>query len=396
MKHASMFFALALLVGIGVWAASDHDDAPKMTLPSTKPKKLILAQWNSQTPAPALLKKQLEEMEKVAPVDGIVIRVELKAPPPNISPHPMEMAFENRKWDEKWFDPTISDLKSLRFKRFTDNFLYLGANPGTADWFDDREWRAIEDHWRIAAEIVKKAKLKGIAFDPESDRPYHQFEYPSQPQHDRHSFDEYCQKVRQRGREVMKVLAKTDPDLTLFCYFMNSQNVAVVEGPSPLAHLTKASFGLYPAFIDGWLDSLPKTMTLVDGSECSYLYNDDLSFYRQAIAIKREGSRLVSPENHAKYASQVQVGFGFYLDAYLSKAGAKWHVDSMGEPVAERLKRNLETALKASDEYVWIYGERGRWWPSARKDKVFQKWTDRIPGLDKTMADLEAARAPSR
>jgi hypothetical protein len=99
---------------------------------------------------------------------------------------------------------------------------------------------------------------------------------------------------------------------------------------------------------------------------------------------------LVSPENRAKYRSQVQVGFGIYLDAYWNPTGP-WYIDGLGGPRVERLRANVQSALQIADQYVWIYGEKFRWWPTANKSVREQSWSEALPGCDQI---LHFARDP--
>jgi len=72
--------------------------------------------------------------------------------------------------------------------------------------------------------------------------------------------------------------------------------------------------------------------------------------------------RLVSPANRPKYRQQVQAGFGFYLDMFLSEATNHYYRGPLNGSRLARLQRNLAWARDATDEYVWIYGEQSRWW----------------------------------
>ena len=124
-------------------------------------------------------------------------------------------------------------LKGCKFQRLTDNFIMLNANPGDVDWFDDAGWRNIVEHWRIAAWVARQSGFKGILFDPEPYAPPHaQFSYSAQPERDKHTFDEYCAKARQRGREVMEAVAEEYPDITIFCFFMNSVDATATGQPT--------------------------------------------------------------------------------------------------------------------------------------------------------------------
>ena len=47
----------------------------------------------------------------------------------------------------------------------------------------------------------------------------------------------------------------------------------------------------------------------------------------------------------------------------------------------EFFRRNLMSAARISDEFIWIYGEKGAWWNGAR----YPRWEERIPGITNTV-----------
>ena len=178
-----------------------------------------------------------------------------------------------------------TSFATCKFTRFTDNFITIGANPGNIDWFDDEGWQRIVEHWRIAAWLAKQSGLKGLLFDPEPYTPPHsQFNYAAQPGRKQHGFNEYAAKARQRGRQVMRAVAEEYPEITIFCYFMNSVSATAAGRADPRPALAAQGYGLYPAMIDGWLDAAPPTVVLVDGCESAYLYNSRQQFLESAIA----------------------------------------------------------------------------------------------------------------
>jgi hypothetical protein len=265
----------------------------------------------------------------------------------------------------------------------------FNANPGNVDWFDEEGWQQIVEHWRIAAWLAKQSGCKGILFDPEPyTRPHAQFNYAAQPRRDRHSFDQYCEEARRRGRQVMQAVGGEYPEITLFCYFMDSVSATATGEADPRRVLATQGYGLYPAFIDGWLDAAGPTMTLVDGCESAYLYNSQQE-YLEAVALMHGACQeLVSPENRAKYRAQVQAGFGIYLDAYWNPKDSewgRWYVDGLGGRRVDRLRANVQTALRLADEYVWVYGEKFRWWPTPNQGVRRQTWPEALPGCEKAL-----------
>ena len=352
-------------------------------------KKLIATGWDMATPA--RLRENLELMEQ-RPFHGVVIRFADR------SGHSLSYAFNAEVWEDEWIEEITADLKACHLTRFTDNFLLLNANPGDVDWFDDAGWAVIVAHWRTAARAAREGGLTGILFDPEPYRkPYRQFDYSAQAQRAEHGLNEYVEKARQRGREVMAAVAEEYPALTLFCYFMHSVNANSADRRNPRDAVAGGRYGLYPAFIDGWLDVAPPTMTFVDGCESAYRFNRETQYLTDATRIKGICQRLVAPENRYKYRGQVQVGFGVYLDAYVNPPDSPWYIDPMGQPVADRLRTNVETALRVADEYIWVYGEKYRWWPTANQRVNAESWPEALPGIEEALRfagdPLEYARA---
>ena len=295
-------------------------------------KKLIATGWDH--PDSQSLLAHLAEMEK-QPFDGVVL--ELIGRTADGKPCPLRPAFSNQVWQPAWFQTNIDQLRACKCQRFTDNFITVGANPGDVDWFDDAGWRQVVEHWRIAAWIAKQSGCKGILFDPEPYTPPHaQFGYAAQPGRGQHSFNQYAEKARQRGREVMQAVVKEYPNITLFCYFMNSVSAEATGRADPRPALATEGYGLYPAMIDGWLDVAPPSVVLVDGCESAYLFNSRQQFLEAALLMKGACQELVSPENRPKYRAQVQAGFGIYLDAYWTPKGSPWYIDGRGGSRVER------------------------------------------------------------
>lgn len=382
MRATKVAFGVLLLAFTLAGQASGAD------APEARPrKKLIATGWDN--PDTARLRQNLAVMEQ-RPFDGVVVHAVGQIDAEKRC-H-LAAAFAKEPWQRAWFRNCLEDLKACRSQRLTDNFLMVGANPGNVDWFDDAGWRNLVEHWRIAAWLARQGGLKGILFDPEPyTEPFAQFSYRAQPQRDQHTFAEYQAKARQRGREVMRAIAREYPNITLFTYFMNCVNSTALGQQDPNLVLEGSGYGLYPAFIDGWLDVIPPQMKLVDGCENAYLFNSDQQYLESAVMIKGACQELVSPENRRKCRAQVQVGFGIYLDAYWNPPTVLWYIQNPDGPRVERLRRNLATALRAADEYVWVYGEKFRWWPTPNAGVNEQAWPDVLPGCE---AALGFARDP--
>ena len=353
-------------------------------------KKVIATGWDQATTAE--LRANLAAMEQ-QPFDGVALYAYGSVA--SGKPVPLHVAFGTQAWQRAWFQNCVDDLRACKFQKFTDNFVLLGANPGDVDWFDDDGWRAIVEHWRIAAWLAKQGGLKGLLFDPEPYAPpFSQFLFDTQPDKARHTFAEYQAQARLRGRQIMQAVAAEFPDIVLFSYFLNSVQPGGAPQPARLAH---EGYGLLPAFLDGWLDALPPGATLVDGCESSYLYNSAERFLAATVRIKGDAQQFVAPENRAKYRAQVQAGFGIYLDAYWNPPNSSWHiVAASNETRAARLGQNVAAALRAADEYVWIYGEKFRWWPTPNQNVRPQSWPEALPGCAAELGMARDANAYAR
>ncbi|MBI5359622.1 MAG: hypothetical protein HZA48_03470 [Planctomycetes bacterium] len=347
-------------------------------------KKIIETDWDQ--PDTRWVREHLSEMEK-QPFDGLAINV---TGSDGNGAYTFKSSFIDQKWQGEWFQSSIDDLKACQFARFTDNFLMLNANPGDVDWFNDEGWKNIVEHWRMAARIAKQGGLKGIVFDAEPYTAHCQFAYWSQPEREKHTFDEYYVRARERGRQVMKAVSAEYPDITLLCYHMNIDNVSAARSRDQKMMLQDKLYGLYPAFIDGWLDVCLPTIKFVDGCEIEgYRANSPADYLNLLFQVKNAGQQLVAPENRAKYRAQVQLGIAFYMDAYTNPPGNPWSLDMKGMPPADRLHTNLFSALRVTDEYIWIYGEQYTWWPTVRK--AFKgRWSEVMPGCDRAVRLAQA------
>jgi hypothetical protein len=355
--------ALGLATG-AAWAGSE--------------KKLIQIGWD--IPSTSYLRQHWQEMDTGTPLNGVIFKVEGTG-------WSSEAVWDKEPWDRGRLTSAVEDLKACHFTTLTSNFVRVNATPGDLDWFDDPAWSALSDKVGLLAWVAKEGGGAGLCLDFES-YGKRQFQYQPSPAH---SFPETREAARRRGAQVMRRLAREYPDATVLAFWLNSVALPAGEAADPLALLPADGYGILPAFIDGLLDAAPPGMTLVDGCESAYLFNSETEYLRAYQRIAgREGpaARLVSPENRAKYRSQVQVGFGFYLDAYINPETSQWHVDMQGQPRLQRLGRNLAYARRIADEYVWVYGERYRWWPDA-SGSVGKRWEDALPGLTQTIAFVQ-------
>ena len=374
MIRRSMIPGFLCLVVLGASSCMHLQIRTDHRLANATEKKLISVGWDM--PNAERLRANYQVMDE-RPFRGTSLRFTGRDNTPFL-----DFAHSREVWKQEDIAQIIEDLDAAKPKRLTHCFLDIKATPGDVDWFDDAGWAIIIEHWRTAARVAKEGGLRGLLFDPESYRNA-QFGYQSQPKADEHSFDEYKRMARQRGREVMTAVADEYPDITIFSLFMLS--IFNQQTGHPSLALAAHRYGLYPAFIDGWLDALPEDVTLVDGCESAYRFNSNEAHLAAANLIRNTAQQLISPENRYAYRAQVQVSFGIYLDAYVNPPGSPWYIDPGEQTPVQRLEENLLSALNAADEYVWLYGEQGSWWPTPHPTAGRKRWTELLPGVEQVL-----------
>ncbi len=402
---------LASFTSVDIQAASAAES--KEGIPTVYPqKKLIAAGWDS--PDPETLLKHLPEFEKT-PFNGVRIEIEIKDEAgAKIGPR---RTFNATPWKREWFQGEVETLRKIKSDRLTDNFLSVGP-ASQIDWFDDAAWEQVIEHYRIIGWIVREGGLKGILFNAEIGTSQPAFSYNRQPARAKYSFAEYAAKVRERGRAVMEALAAEDPNMTIFSMFLNggqahspffqtgghggrishfyfdgtkvkpagpTNPTEVQEQMAPFERIEGGSYNLLPAFLNGWLDAVPPTMTIIDGLEQTYTTTEKQSFIYWANNVHSTAIPLVAPENRSKYRTQVQAGFGIYLDPYVNPPGSRYYIgpaedDPEGSRV-DRLQSSIQAAIEVTDQYVWTWGEKYRWWPTNMRRVDPKTWEEVAPGI---------------
>jgi len=150
------FVAVFVLAAFTSALGADEPAAPR--------KKFIELGWD--IPSTALLRESWREMERAAPFDGVMFKVEAKDEQGRgLS---SEAIWDGRPWKREWLQEALADLKSCRFARFTDNFVRFNATPGNIAWADDGGWSALADKAGHCAWLMKQSGGKGLAVDFES------------------------------------------------------------------------------------------------------------------------------------------------------------------------------------------------------------------------------------
>ncbi|MBE6358141.1 MAG: hypothetical protein E7057_02705 [Lentisphaerae bacterium] len=366
-------------------------------------KKIVATGFSSLTPK-QLLQHQ-ETMEQYCPIDGICLHFDIRKTI-NGKEHTIyrHSIFSGLKWERSFFDEDVAALKQVKFKKWTDNFVYMATTKCNFGLFDDAAWETVFNNVGILAQVAKECGLKGIFMDIEhygGDKYHPIFQYdPASGK----TFEESYAKARQRGRQMIQAMTRHFPDIRIIAvlgtYAINFPSLASADLKEDLKN---QMYGLSPAFFDGMFEKLPPQAKLYDGTELvGYTSSLRTDYYKIVNDHYTLTPKLAAPELWQKILLQSGIAIPFYLDAYYNTKGF-WQVKS---PLMERMplfRRNLHHALNASAEYVWLYYETpAKWWPftmlpyyeNAHKRAGGGKarlWPEILPGL---FDAIDAARDP--
>lgn len=343
-----MWIRLALLAAASLLASSIFAQVP------LGQKKLIEYGWD--VPTPSQMRDMLPQMEK-RPFDGLIFRLDKGF-----------NAFETKPLDPALFADDERILRGLTFGKFTENFILIWGSPHAEwDWFDDTQWRAVEQNARLLVNVGKAARIKGICFDPE---PY-DFElwnYRKQPRAKERSFAEYRAQVRLRGKQLMRAFEKAMPGALILTFFHVSLhgNLADMPEAQRAAELEKGTWGLMPDFFIGMLEGAGPRARFIDGNEMAYYYTSREQYFRAYHTMRQRVLQMLPENLRAKYARQVQAGNALYVDQNfaLRQPNAEQYLSFRMTPEerAKWFEHNAYWALYTTDEYVWCYSERMNWW----------------------------------
>ncbi len=349
---------------------------------------VIATGWDS--PNPRQFREGLSAFEGWGVFDGTTLRATRQTTDGAETAAIFAFSIEPWTWEE--FATALADLKAAQPTTCRENYLMVYSNPGDVDWFDDDGWRTIAEHWRLLSRLAQEGGLRGLLFDAEPYTPPHsQFLYRAQPQRDDHTFAEYRAMARQRGREVMTAVREEFPEVSIFSYRLFSDMLGLLDSGNLDVAIEPHTYGLLPAFVDGWLDVMPPEMRIIEGTEdIGYRANSFAEYSGAFTRLKLRLPEFVAPEHREKVRRQFLVGQSLYLDAHVNPPDNPWHIDRQGGTSAARLAANVASALAASDGVVWLYGETARWWQAG--DPKYPMWPERMPGV---VAAIRRAKDPT-
>lgn len=285
------------------------------------------------------------------------------------------MILTRRRYEEAGFEalkPNLQKIAGMLQETPRELFAMIWSNPEDISWFDDEGWSAILHNTRLLARYARLAGAKGFCFDPEpytAARPYN-----FQPGLG-HSYAETAQKARERGTAFMKVIREEFPEAVLLTFglwewcFRGCAQIEFVDDISAI--LENADFNLLAEFANGWLSAIDFPTRIIVAPEAAYHFITADHYYGLARQMKGSSClalRLIPEELHPAYRTHVDFGYGMFLDVYMERG-------------AKDLCRQLELACYNTDEYIWLYGERGKFWPGGEKTGIAtgEPWEKFIP-----------------
>ena len=346
-------------------------------------RKLILCGWEFGYLTPEDYLASAEDLDKT-PADGVVVYIQ-KNPAVGRNFTASEIMMEPLWTDEHLSDLVAPMTEMAKHRSMRHSFIksFRAPKDRRLDWRDEKAWAVVANNVAAVARLAKKVGFPGIQMDIEDYSKKRQFwRVESDP-----PLNELKKHVRARGRQVGKAIFDAYPEITVFSYFGLSE-LFFGQDERNVIELARAKRDLLPAFLNGLLDVMPPKARFQEGTENAYKYD---YAKRDFLTAKTRNSNwylpLIEPENRVKYLTQVITGFGIYLDMYVNNDTATWYFPPVDGSRLEYLRRNVSQALSGTDEYVWIWGERGRWidWKVVKPMNLHGgakkgRWSDLIPG----------------
>ncbi len=349
-RTLAMCWIVALGLSPRAWSQTTAQGA------RTLEKKLIEYGWD--VPTPDFIRGHIREMEK-RPFDGLIFRLNAGT---NV--------LETQAWDASRFARDYDDLREIQWSKFTDNFVIMLA-ASKEDWFDDAQWKAIENNVILVSRAAKIGRCVGICFDPEpyGDNPW---AYKNVAHRAVRSFGDYEAIVRRRGAQFIRAIERELPKPQILTFFQTSLFTGLLRPMDPQARskaLSGHDYALLPAFLNGMLDGASPGVVVIDGNENAYYYTDHRQHLSAYHLMTQRGLLLIDPALWGRYRTNVQAGQALYIDQYYGLREQKVLGHYMKPDESARwFEHNVYWAMQTSEHYVWCYSERMNWW----KDQIPQ------------------------
>ena len=288
------------------------------------------------------------------------------------------------KWEREAFKPQIPVFrKILQVPQLSESFFVgFGSSRKRFDWKDDAAWANLANSMSVLGWLTRETGVKGISCDFE--------DYFGQWQYTRLDTDpewgELVPLVRKRGAQVFGALFKENPALKVLFYWILCFDTEYLTTHDPIA-MARQNGDLQPAFFNGILDVMPETARLINGDEHTYRAEAVKRDFHESFVNQRTiCPLLVAPEHKAKFLRLTQVSFAMYYDMFINDEKSFWYFPPIDGSRAEHFRRNLLSATRLADEYVWIWGEKNPTihWEKAHIEARVRNtatWEEAIPGI---------------
>jgi len=348
--------------------------------------KLILHGWDTLDVTPAELLANADQIGQTG-ADGVSFAIRTQ----NAAQERIHSGYLMEGADWQWQDVArYADTLRQMVQRpgLGASMLHFRCQPSVRlALTNDAAWARAAANLAVLARLAKEGGLAGLTLDAEDRQASRQYVWD--PDCDP-PWDEAVALMRRRGAAFFGGAFAAFPEMDLLAFALLSRDPSYGDDPADPELATQSRRDLWPAFVNGLLDVLPPTARISDGDAGAFGYASVRADFAQAASRQLTGLLpLVAPENRAKYRAQNLVGFGLCLDSYVRPADdPSGHPAVRGSRVAA-FDDNLKAALKASDGYVWLYGEHHPFveWAQPPTSPTMFRWCDSttwegpLPGL---------------
>jgi hypothetical protein len=338
---------------------------------------------------PGYVSKHTELIES-RPFDGMVINeylgrnllnTKLKADSPNsLDPSTGAVTYESAA---RGLSPVKGVFKKYRYNFAKVNFNLVGPPPLLND---DAGWQVVYQSAANYAKAVQDTGLKGIFLDNETylhslvngrkNGDYWLYEDQigfAQQSASAMPFSAAIALARRRGRELMQAFMRGYPGITLMA--AHGADEGCEAWKQMTGHFATDRW-LSGAFVGGMVEATSGGATFVDGGEDYDLRSErDFSMARgwrkggsQAAGITNLGPGKC-PFMDASLASnwnKASIAFSIFDKERVRPGANEW------APInsSEAFRATLTSALRASDQYTWLYTQWQDWWGDSMDDRL--------------------------
>ena len=280
--------------------------------------------------------------------------------------------FQSAALPEADFADDFATLSKLPKGALGESYMVVNsATDNVYDWTNNAHWQAALANMRVIVRLAKAGGFKGIVFDVE---PYGKspWDYSTQPGSavgKRPAFDDYAKLLNARGAAMMDMMEGEFPGLQIWCLFGLSANNAALEriqsGEARSEVFSQDSYGLWPAFLSGWIGAGDAATRVFDGNENAYYYTKRQDFEAARAYIQTDLPELLEPASREKYSRKIELAHAVYLDGIMASAKSPRFIGYYLKSDQARLamlRAHVMNAMQTSQTLVWVYAELPKWW----------------------------------